>query len=203
VSDVATRELGSLLDGIRAGDERASVALVNRYEPMLRRVLRVTGVINWLQSQQDSQDLVQSVFMQVVSDLRQGKGEFSDEAKFEAYLRTLGRSRLRDQIRRLRAAKRNRARTMDGEAGNLSSVASSEPSPSRLVELQDQVAQVEACVPGEDFVLLQDRADGMGWDELASARGLSPDALRKRVERVRRRIRETLAASGSQVVNVD
>lgn len=196
MSEPADGALGSLLNKIREGDDLASADLIHRYEPMLRRVLRVTGVIRWLQSEEDSQDLVQSVFMQVVSNLRQGKGEFSNESKFEAYLRALGRNWLRDRLRRVQAAKRNRFRTIDGEAANLRSLPAAGLSPSRAVELQDQVARVEACVPREDFVLLQEREDGVGWDELASTRGLSPDALRKRVERVRRRIRESLAASG-------
>ena len=55
------------LSGIRSGNEDAIHAFVDHYEPHLRRVLRVTKVIRLLQSQLDSQDLIQSVFIQVIA----------------------------------------------------------------------------------------------------------------------------------------
>lgn len=203
MSDLMTGDLAPLLEGVRAGDEQAAAALVTRYGPMLRRVFRVTGRIRWLQSQRDSQDLVQSIFMQVIRDLRTGNGEFPDEARFEAYLRTVGRHQLCDQIRRGRAAKRGGPRTLDDGAESLSSLAAPGPSPSRLAELREAVAGVEACVPQADLALLQARMAGQPWEEIASSRGYSREAVRKRVERIRARIRATLAASGSRIAGVD
>ena len=49
-----------------------------------------------LQSQLDSQDLVQSVFARVIGDIRANRVEFSEWAGVEAYLNTVGRNRLRD-----------------------------------------------------------------------------------------------------------
>ena len=83
--------LDRVLAAIRAGDEQAIAAFIQRDEPMLRRVLRVTGVIRWLQSQLESQDLVQSVFIQVIEAIQVEGVQFSDEARLEGYLRTAGR----------------------------------------------------------------------------------------------------------------
>jgi RNA polymerase sigma factor (sigma-70 family) len=185
--------IDGLLAAVRAGDERAAGAFVRRYEPMLRRALRVTGKIRWLQSELESQDLVQSVFIQVIAAIRGEGVQFRDEAGLEGYLRTVGRNRLRDHIRRLKAARRDRQRILPGGAEALARLAGAEPSPSGVAEVREQVARVEGCTPPADLEVLRGRADGADWQELAAARNTTPEALRKRIERVRQRIRETLA----------
>jgi RNA polymerase sigma factor (sigma-70 family) len=182
--------LSELLASIRAGDEHATAAFVNHFEPQLRRLLRVTRVIRLLQSQIDSQDLVQSVFARVIAEIRSERIQFSDIAAVEGYLKTVGRNRLRDEIRRLRAAKRDRARVKPAAA--LEHLVQPGPTPSRLAEVREELARVEACASPSELKLLKDRADGAAWQELAAARGINPEALRKRIERVRRRIREAL-----------
>jgi RNA polymerase sigma factor (sigma-70 family) len=183
--------LSELISSIRAGDELATAAFVNHFEPHLHRVLRVTKVIRFLQSQIDSQDLVQSVFARVIAEIRGERVQFSDMAGLEAYLKTVGRNRLRDEIRRLKAAKRDRARVKPGAAA-VQNLAQPGPTPTRVVEIREQLARVEACASPSELKLLNERADGISWQELAAARGINPDALRKRIERIRRRIREAL-----------
>jgi RNA polymerase sigma factor (sigma-70 family) len=183
----------ALLDSIRAGDEHAIGIFVDRYEPMLRRVVRVTGVVRWLQSQVESQDLVQSVFIRVIAGIRNEELQFGDNAALEAYIRTVGRSRLRDHIRRQRAAKRDLRRTHAGTPGALFQLEGSTPSPSRVAEVRELVACVEGCTTPADLEVLREHVAGTGWQTLAADRGTTPEALRKRIARVRRRIRDALA----------
>jgi RNA polymerase sigma factor (sigma-70 family) len=183
----------TLLSAIRAGDEDAIGVFVRHYEPQLRRVLRVTKVIRLLQSQIDSQGLVQSTFIQVIADIRAERVSFRDREHLEAYLKTVGRNRLRDAIRRIQAAKRDRQRTVGSHTGELAQLVQRGPSPSQVAELREQVARVEACTSPSELQLIKERIDGAGWQELAAARGLSAEALRKRIERVRRRIRQALS----------
>ena len=190
--------LSALVSAIQAGDEHAVGIFIKHYEPQLRRVLRVTKVIRLLQSQMDSQDLVQSVFMQVIQDIRAEKVRFNDMKALEGYLKKVGRNRLHDHIRRLKAAKRDQQRTIGGEAGALAAVAGAGPSPSQIAEIREQVARVEACTSPSELEMIKERAEGAGWKELAEARDVSPEALRKRIERVRQRIRQTLAETGSE-----
>lgn len=184
--------IDAVIAAIRAGDETAVAAFVHRYEPMLRRVLRVTGVIRWAQSQLDSQDLVQSVFIQVIDAIRGQEVQFRDEAGVEGYLRTAGRNRLRDHIRRLKAARRDRRRTIPGTPEALGQLPAGEASPDQVAAAKEQVERLEACTPPADLEVLRERADGTDWQQLAAARGLTPEALRKRIERIRQRLRETL-----------
>jgi RNA polymerase sigma factor (sigma-70 family) len=193
--------LSELLSAIRAGDERAMTAFVDHYEPHLRRVLRVTRVIRLLQSQIDSQDLVQSVFTQVIADIRAERVQFSDGEALEAYLKKVGRNRLHDAIRRVRAAKRGQERIVQGGGMELAQLAQGGPSPSEMAEVREEVARVEACASPSELEVIRQRAEGVGWQELAARRGLDPEALRKRIERVRRRIREALEGPGGQSDN--
>jgi RNA polymerase sigma-70 factor (ECF subfamily) len=119
--------------------------------------------------------------------------QFRDEAGLEAYLRTVGRNRLRDHIRRQKAARRDRQRTVAGDPGALAQVAEKAPSPSEIADVREQVARVEKCADPADLEVLRAHVDGAPWQELASALDTTPEALRKRIERVRQRLRQTLA----------
>jgi RNA polymerase sigma factor (sigma-70 family) len=188
--------LHDVLTAIRAGDEDAVRKFVDYYEPRLRRVLRVTRVFRLLQSQIDSQDLVQSVFARVIADIRSNRVEFAEWEGVEAYLNKVGRNRLHDAIRRVRAAKRDARRAAPGGVEMLADVAQAGPSPSEIAAVREEVARIEACASPSELEIIKDRADGIGWQELAGARGIDPEALRKRIERVRRRIRDTLEKTG-------
>jgi enoyl reductase-like protein len=47
--------------------------------------------------------------------------------------------------------------------------------------------------------LIKERANGAAWHDLAGARDVSPETLRKRIERVRRRIKQSLAEPGTEL----
>ena len=194
MESATTDSLGfdALLVSIRAGDEAAINTMLQRHAAMLRSLLRVRKKITWLQSLLESQDLVQSVFIQVVGDIQADRVSFSDEAALARYLRTVGRNRLRDHIRRLRAARRNRQRTVAGSPEALAELPQTAPSPSQIAEVREQVARVEACTSPAELEVIQERANGADWQELAAERNTTAEALRKRIARVRQRIREAL-----------
>jgi hypothetical protein len=90
-------------------------------------------------------------------------------------------------------AKRARQRTVAGSPEALGQIAKSGPSPSEIADLREQVARIKDCTESADLRVLQDRADGRDWKDLAAEHNTTPDALRKRIERVRQRIRDNLA----------
>jgi hypothetical protein len=51
--------------------------------------------------------------------------------------------------------------------------------------------------------VIKEHADGAGWPELGAARGLNPEVLRKRIERVRRRIMQALAEPETDTIAED
>src|SRR5262249_11635864 len=102
-----------------------------------------------------------------------------------------GRNHLRDLIRRQRAQKRGGDRVRSEDSG-LVEQPGHDPTPSQVVAASEELARVEALAPASELEVLLERADGADWKALAEARGLNPETLRKRIERVRQRIRETL-----------
>jgi RNA polymerase sigma factor (sigma-70 family) len=187
----------SLIAAIRAGDARAASTFVRRYEPMVRRLVRVRGAIRWLQGQLESQDLAQSVFVRVFAALRGGSVRFRDEARLAGFVKAVARNRLRDHVRRQKAARRDRQRTVGGEAAALGQLADPGPSPSQFAAVRELVACVEGSVLPADLDVLRERAAGTEWQDLAATRGTTPEALRLRIQRVRQQIRKTLTAEGA------
>jgi RNA polymerase sigma factor (sigma-70 family) len=200
MSDVAAgvRQDGDwvgLFDGVRRRDDAAVARFIDRYRPLLHRVVRVRGTLRRLQGLLESQDIVQSVFVQVIDEIAGGR-VFANEAALEGYLAAVGRNNLRDAIRRERARKRG-GDGVRSEGSGLVEQPGSDPTPSQVVAVREEIARVEAVAPASELEVLREKVDGADWKELAEARGLDPDALRKRIERVRQRIREALDGSES------
>jgi hypothetical protein len=107
-------------------------------------VQRVNNVIRFVQSRIDSHDLVQAVFVPIVADSRAQRLLLSDTPTTERYFKTVDRNRLRDHIRRLKAAKRDQQRAVGADAGALAHVTQTWSSPSEIADLRKQVARVEA-----------------------------------------------------------
>ena len=80
----------SPLDAAVAGDERAFALLYRDLQPSLLRYLRVAVGA-------EAEDVAADVWLEVARDIRQFKG---DEARFRAWVFTIGRQRAIDQGRR-------------------------------------------------------------------------------------------------------
>ena len=78
--------LVTLIDGIRAGDDRAVVELLKRYEVEVRRFLRFQLASPSLRRLVDSVDLCQSVFFAFVEDVRRGKHQSLSQDQLKALL---------------------------------------------------------------------------------------------------------------------
>jgi RNA polymerase sigma factor (sigma-70 family) len=190
------RPLNQLLQAIRSGEDDAVRQFIARYGARVREGLAVRGVVQRLQGRLDSEDLLQSVLLEAVEAIRGNRVEFADEEAVHRYLMTLGRNCLRDKLRRLNAAKREGGRRQVPTAA-LESVRQPSPTPSAVVAAKEEVARVEAVAGPAELALLRDRVNGASWEELARQIGTTPDAVRNRLARVRKRIQEALAPPSS------
>ncbi|MDR3639001.1 MAG: ECF-type sigma factor [Isosphaeraceae bacterium] len=151
----------TLIERVRAGDERAAEELVRRYEPMVRRAARVRLADPRLRQVLDSVDICQSVMASFFVRAALGQYELNEPDQLLRLLATMARNKLANQARGQRAARRDCRRV---EAGALEA--------------------------GERQVL-DVRQAGKDWAEVAAAVGGSPEALRmKRARAVRRAARE-------------
>jgi RNA polymerase sigma-70 factor (ECF subfamily) len=170
-----------LLGRVRAGDELAALELVRRYEPAIRRAIRIRLVDSRLRRVLDSADICQSVFGSFFVRTALGQYELDTPQQLLALLTDMGRKKLADQERKEGAARRDARRVETIPDQNL--LAAPDDSPSRQVALRELVEEFRRRLSPEERRLAEQRADGQGWGEIAAEEGGSPEGLRKKLER--------------------
>jgi RNA polymerase sigma-70 factor (ECF subfamily) len=170
-----------LLGRVRAGDELAALELVRRYEPAIRRAIRIRLVDSRLRRVLDSADVCQSVFGSFFVRTALGQYELQTPQQLLALLTDMGRKKLADQERKEAAARRDARRVETVPDQKL--LADPDDSPSRQVALRELVEEFRKRLSPEERRLAERRADGQGWGEIAAEQGGSPEGLRKKLER--------------------
>ncbi len=182
-----TREL---LDRIRAGDGAAAADLVRRYEPEIRRAIRVKLTDPRLRRLLDSLDVCQSVLGNFFVRVAAGQFELDNPQQLLSLLVTMARNKVLDHARRQQADRRDQRR-LGGNTG-LDQVAGPEASPSRIAAGRELLEMVHVRLTVEERELVEERAQGRDWAALAAERGVSAEALRKRLTRALDRVAQEL-----------
>jgi RNA polymerase sigma-70 factor (ECF subfamily) len=176
---------------IRAGDDQAARELVERYEPVIRREVRMRLRDPRLYSRFDWADVCQSVMASFF--LRAASGEYSLEepGQLQKLLVVMTRHKLAKQERRHRALRRDYRRNELFDPARLESRAA-EPSPSRLVAGRELLDEFRRRLSSEERLLADLRAQGCEWAEIASRVGGTPQARRKQLARAIDRVEQQL-----------
>jgi RNA polymerase sigma factor (sigma-70 family) len=185
----ADADFRDLMERFRAGDEQAAAELLRRYEPQVRRFIRVRLTDPQLRRVVDSADIFQSVFLSWLVQVSEGRYDPKEPGEL---LRLLGTMAMHKIIDRARKPENRRA---DRGGADLDGLPGDEDSPSAVVALGEMLGKVESLLTPEELRLAQLRADGLSWAEVAAEVGGEPDALRKRLERAARWVRERLSLS--------
>ncbi len=179
-----------LLGRVRAGDEDAAAQVVRRYEPALRRLIRMKLTDPRLTRLLDSVDVCQSVLANFFVRMAAGQFDLNTPEQLLKLLSVMARNRLLDHVARQTAGRRDQRRTEGDEA--LEEVAALQPSPSQVVAARDLLECVRASMSDEERFLADQRALGREWAEIARETGDSAEALRKRLARAVDRAARTL-----------
>lgn len=177
--------LEELLAQAAAGDEHALTELLQRYEPRLRLAAKA-AMRPWLRHRVDSIDLVQSVHRALLPALRDGRYEFESEDQLLGLAVTILRRKV------LKTSERAR-REPSAEEKSPDVADPSDPKaedPSLSAELKDQVRRLLGELPDEDRQIVELRLAGLSNPEIAEKLGTDAHALRARLSRLRRRLRE-------------
>ena len=75
-----------------------------------------------------------------------------------------------------------------GGAGDVADAVDAAATTSRVVANRDLLEAVRARLRPDELVLVEQRAAGRAWADIAAEMGESPDALRKRLERALARV---------------
>ena len=176
---------------IRAGDEQAAAELVRRYEPHVRRIVRLNLEDQRLARLFDSMDVCQSVLASFFVRTAAGAYDLDRPEQLVGLLVTMARNKLASAARRQTQQKRDHRR--QGAGGEeLGRVAAGGPSPSRLLAGRELLEQFRARLSEEEGRLADLRHDGLAWAEIAERLGGTAQARRMQLARAVERVSREL-----------
>src|SRR5262249_29531704 len=126
-------EFAAFIRRIRAGDDQAARELVERYEPVIRRQVRVRLRDPRLSSRFDYADVCQSVMASFFVRAAAGQFDLEQPDQLLRLLVVMARRKLSEQVRRHRAGRRDYRRSDVRGPDHLEGRSAVDPSPSRLV----------------------------------------------------------------------
>jgi RNA polymerase sigma-70 factor (ECF subfamily) len=190
---VETNGILELIEKAKAGDQNAASELVGRYEPAVRRAVRMRLFDSRLRRAFDSMDICQSVMGSFFLRLRNGQFPMEQPEQVLKLLVSMAHNKLTDQVRRQRAKRRGGGRIEEADV-DARDFAGTDPTPSRQVALKELIAVVRDRLSPDEARLLELRDAGVDWAEIAAEMGGSPEALRKRFARARERVQEEIGS---------
>jgi RNA polymerase sigma-70 factor (ECF subfamily) len=177
---------------LRAGDDRAARELVERYEPEIRREVRLRLRDPRLRRSFDSMDVCQSVLASFFLRAASGQYDLEDPGQLLRLLVVMARHKLANQARRHRAGRRDYRRLESHERADLEGRAIAQPSPSRMVAGRELLEELRRRLSAEERTLVDLRAQGCEWPEIAARLGGTAQARRKQFARAIDRVEEQL-----------
>jgi RNA polymerase sigma-70 factor (ECF subfamily) len=175
-----------LVERLRVGDHEAAADLVRRFEPELRRAIRVRLTDPRLRRVVDTEDICQSILAAFFIRARVGEFDLNQPEQLLRLLTAMARNKINDKARRQNALKRDQRRN-EAESP-LDALEGKDAGPLRVVMGQDLLEQVRKLLDEEECYLADQRALGKGWPEIAEQVGGRPDALRKKLSRALDRV---------------
>jgi RNA polymerase sigma-70 factor (ECF subfamily) len=189
-------EYAEFLRRIRAGDEQAAAELVKRYEPLIRREVRLQLEDRRLCRVFDSMDVCQSVLASFFVRTAAGQYDLDRPEQLLRLLVSMARNKLASAARRQHRLRRdNRRRVSDG-ANVLGAIADSTPSPSVLVAGQELLQRFRECLDAEEQRMADLRSEGRPWADIAAQLGGTAQARRMQFARAVDRASKTLGLDG-------
>jgi RNA polymerase sigma-70 factor (ECF subfamily) len=168
--------LDELLEKLCKGDDSAAEQVFVAYEPYLRMVVRRLLPMQ-LRSKFDSQDVVHSIWADLLTGFRDSGWRFQDAGHLRAFLVKATRNRFLDRVRKHKQAVEHEQPL---EAAHLEEAhPTPQPGPSELAQANDLWDQMLQICPEPHRKLLHLKRDGCTIDEIAAQTGLHPSSVRR------------------------
>jgi RNA polymerase sigma factor (sigma-70 family) len=191
-----TPTFADFIQRIRSGDGRAAEELVRRYEPLVRREVRLRLDDRRLERVFDSMDVCQSVLKSFFVRTAAGQFDLDEPGELVRLLVAMARNKLASAARQANRQKRDHRRATGDDAA-LEAVAGGGPTPSRLAAGRELLGEVRGRFTEEERRLADLRADGMTWEEVAGRVGGTAQARRVQFGRAVDRVAAELNLDGS------
>lgn len=177
---------------IRAGDEQAAEELVRRFEPLIRREVRLGIEDQRLNRAFDSMDVCQSVLGSFFVRMAVGEYDLEQPEQLVRLLVTMARNKLASRARQEHRQRRDARRIETTEPQTLERLADAQPTPSEVAAGAELLEKFRSALTDEERRIAELRAQGIGWDEVAEQLGGNGQARRMQlsrgVERVARQL---------------
>ena len=196
---MTTETVGGLLFRVRSGDPTAAEELVRIYEPELRRAIRVRLTDTRLRRLVDSIDICQSVLAGFFVRTAAGQYDLQTPQELLSLLVTMARNRVIDCVRHSQAHRPVGFRDVSLAEQNGNQIPSSQPGPASVLVNRDLLEQVRNRLTSAEVRLMEQRAEGLNWNEIAAATDESPNTVRMRLTRALDRVAEELGLETSHV----
>jgi RNA polymerase sigma-70 factor (ECF subfamily) len=180
-----------LIRRVRAGEQDAATELVRRYEPAIRRVVRLRLTDARLRRAFDSMDVCQSVLASFFVRAALGQYDLDSPEELLKLLAQMARYKATDRMRRERATRRDLARR-DEDSGAGAQAVAADASPSQQVAGRELLVEFRKRLSPDERELADLRAEGREWADIAKGRDESAEALRKRLARGLDRVAQQL-----------
>jgi RNA polymerase sigma factor (sigma-70 family) len=177
-----TPDFADFIRRIRAGDDAAALELVRRFEPLIRREVRMRIGDDRLNRAFDSVDVSQSVLASFFVRATGGEFELDQPEQLARLLLTMARNRVVSRARKERRLVRD-VRRLATDPGALEQVAAKQPSPSHIASKKEQLELLKASLSDEEQQIFELRSAGLSWDEVATRLGGNGQARRMQLSR--------------------
>jgi len=184
-----------LIRQVEAGSEDAATELLRHYGPSLRRIARVRLHGSEIRRVLDSQDIYQSVMAVFFQRIQTGTFELQTPDDLIRLVSTMIRNRVTDKVRQHHAQRRDLRRNLSVENESIAVVDMGD-SPSVLVSREELISRFRALLTEQECLLLDERARGHTWQELAERLSATPDQLRKQLSRALEKVTAQLDPGG-------
>jgi RNA polymerase sigma factor (sigma-70 family) len=193
---MAEEDFVAFVDRVRAGDQQAAADLVQRYQGLIRREIRLRLSDPAVYRIQDDEDICQSVLASFFVRATLGQYELNDPAQLRQLLLAMARNKLARAGRSAHAQKRDGGRTA-AEAADDMSLPGAAPTASRVVAGRELLDAVRGRLSDEERQVVEMRSHGHDWATIANQLGGTPDSRRMQVARALDRVGAELGLEGS------
>jgi RNA polymerase sigma-70 factor (ECF subfamily) len=185
------RDFSALVRSIRAGDDSAAELLVRRYEPIIRREVRLRIEDDRLNRAFDSMDVSQSVLASFFVRVAIGEYDLDCADQLVRLLVVMTRNKLASRARHERRKRRDVRRVALLSNTDLAELVDPRPSASEMISRRELLDRMRDALRMEERQIADLRGDGLSWDEVALKLGGTGQARRVQLSRgIERAVKE-------------
>jgi RNA polymerase sigma factor (sigma-70 family) len=177
---------------IRAGDDEAARELVARYEPLIRREVRLHLEDRRLCRLFDSMDVCQSVLGSFFLRAAAGEYQLEQPAQLLRLLVTMARNKLASAARAQYRLRRDQRRLSAEGHEQMDRVADPRPGPASAVAGEELLRAFRDGLSEEEKRIVDLRGQGLAWADVAAQMGGSAQARRMQLSRAISRMARSL-----------